>query len=251
MKKILPLLAGFALASLGFFIWNRLKAKDLLQKDESICSNYSAGPVNQMEKQEVLSMIRNYHQNQYAAINSSSSTGQKLVYFPQNPNVSQDSRAVFFSLDTLKRLIYFIEKASAQFSQQDKDNLGINIYFASYPKSMGMVKHNYDYTNRHTLVMIPSVFDNTRTMARDFDLTRNLSGANPFTPSYIDSAFLSNPANLYIPGAAVHRSSQTVTPSPNTMNSQNHGTGTPPPYSLDPTTGFYTGNVILDLTDPN
>lgn len=222
---------------------------DALGKVENngyICSNYSGSNVNEMDKSYVLQMIRNYHAMQYQAINADPRMGyQKAVG-------CVDSRAVFFSLDTLKRLIYYIEKASRGFSSQDRENLGVNIYYASYPAKPYMEKFGYDYTNRHTLVFIPSIFSTGLKRARDFDLYNSLRGFSISSPHYIDSAFLENPANNKI-ACLVARiintpsggsTSSTVPPADGNMNSQNHGTAIPPPPAN-------TGNVILDETDPH
>jgi hypothetical protein len=194
----------------------------------SICSDYSDKNVNEMEKDHVLNMIRNYYNMQYQAI-----SGNASMSLPSQAPV--DSRAVFFNLDTLKKLIYYMEKASAGFSQQDKENMGVNIYFASYPSAAGMSKYGYSYTNRHTLIFVPSIFDNNSHMARDFDLSTSLTGINTFEPQYFTATFLTNPA---VTTLNVVGSDYTLN-----MDAFNFGTTTPPPPTAY--------NPLLDLTDPN
>lgn len=240
MKKLLTIGATVLITSAVFYSCSLLKSLDEVQQNGFICSNYSTAPVNEMNKENVISMVRNYYQNQYRAINSSCPAGSKLVYFPASINV--DSRAVFFSLDTLKRLIYYIEKATRQFSVKDKENLGVNVYFASYPDQMKMNKWGYDYTNRHTLIFIPSIFNNDNQIAKDFDLNNSLSGASVFNPLYIDSAFLNNPIKTTIAG--MYFKTTDASGGSTSMTSQNHGTATPPPPSD-------TKNDLLDLTDPH
>ncbi|NOT91359.1 hypothetical protein [Ferruginibacter sp.] len=240
MKKLLTIGATFLITSAVFYSCSLLKSLDEVQKSGFFCSNYSDDPVNEMNKQDVISMVKNYYQNQYKAINSTSPISGKLVYFPASMNV--DSRVVFFSLDTLKRLIYNIEKATNQFSIQDKQNLGLNVYFISYPDQMKMNNWGYDYTNRHSLAIIPSIFDNVNHIGKDFDLNNSLTGVNLFSPLYIDSAFINNPLKTMIPG--IYFKTMSTPGGSATMNSQNHGTATPPPPAP-------TGNALLDLTDPN
>lgn len=242
MKKILTITATVLITSGVFYSCGLLKSLNEVEQNGFICSNYTDKPVNEMDKQVVLSMIRNYYQYQYNAINSSCppTNGSKLVHFP--PQVNEDSRVVFFDLDTLKRLIYHIEKASKQFPQADRQNLGVNIYFASYPETMNMTNWGWSYTNRHTLVMIPAIFNNSTHMGRDFDLNNSLKLNNIFSPLYIDSAFINDPSKTVF-NAMVFKTSDAGSGSTN-MNSQNHGTATPPPPSP-------TGNAILDLTDPH
>jgi hypothetical protein len=245
MKKLITIAATVLITSGIFYSCSLLKSLEEAEQNGFICNNYENYPVNEMDKQTVLSMVRNYYQNQYRAINytvRSGSTSDKLVTFPDNINV--DSRAVFFNLDTLKRLIYYIEKAARKFTTVQKEYLGVNIFFGSYPKDMEMSKGGYNYTNRHTLVFIPAIFNNDVGKARDFDLNNSLNGTNVLDPLYIDSSFLNNPALTTIPGMTVMKvMGASVTGTSTNMNSQNHGTATPPP----PTP---TGNAILDKTDP-
>lgn len=244
MKKLLTIGISVLITSAVFYSCSLLKSLEEVQQNGFFCSNYSYNPVNEMDKQQVISMVRNYHQNQYRAINSTcSTTSVKLVYFPSSPNTNVDSRVVFFSMDTLKRLLYYMEKATRQFSMQDKQNLGVNVYFASYPDQMKMSNWGHDYTNRHTLVFIPAIFDNGQHIGRDFDLNNSLTGVNLLDPLYIDSAFINNPLKTVIAGMALYKT-MSAPGSSTTMNSQNHGTATPPPPAT-------TGNNLLDLTDPN
>lgn len=246
MKKFPLIIVSIIAISSMFYACNLRNALDQVNKRGYICSNYSQMPVNQMQKQEVLDMIKNYYNNQYAAIHSTNnSTNAPLVSFTQQSiNTSKDSRCVFFSIDTLKRLLYYVEKASEKFSTQDKANLGLNIYFASYPKSQGVVINGDDYTNRHTLVMLPSIFNPSLKMAKDLNLCTNLSSPSS-TPSFINAEFVNNPTNVFLCGALGFslKSSNTG----NGMMSQNHGSGTPPPVDQNGN----TGNPILDATNPN
>jgi hypothetical protein len=243
MKKLLTIGATILITSAVFYSCSLLKSLDEVQQNGFICSNYSTAPVNEMNKQEVISMVKNYYQNQYMAINSSCPTTGKLVHFPVSPSTNLDSRCVFFSLDTLKRLIYYIEKATRQFSVNDKENLGVNVYFASYPEQMKMNKWGYDYTNRHTLIFFPSIFDNVNHIAKDFDLNNSLDGINVFSPLYIDSAFINNPLKTVV-GGMYYKTLSTSSGGSASMTSQNHGTATPPPPAD-------TNNDLLDLTDPH
>jgi hypothetical protein len=195
----------------------------------AICADYSSMTVNTMKKEDVLDMVSNYYNKQYNAINADNS-----IDFPAAAPL--DSREVFFNLDTLKRLIYFIEKATANFSAADKANLGMNVYFGSYPQHMDLFKNGINYTNRQTLIFIPSIFDNVLHVGRDFDLNNSLNGTNILAPLYIDSVFLTTPAITIIPGMYFRYTNNT------SLNAQNHGTGVPPPPAP-------TGNSILDITD--
>lgn len=253
MKKLFPALPAIVILFLVFYSCNLCKPggnvnfNDYPCSNDYTCSNYRDAPVNEMDKNDVLNMISNYYSNQYAAINSGTFSFNGGI--PSTTTIKTDSRAVFFSLDSLKRLIYYIEKSSCNFSDVDKQNLGVNIYFASYPAQMQMQKHGYDYTNRHTLIFLPSVFDNGSSIARDFDPRMTLggiSGVNGTSPFYLTDSFLSTTPTIMGLGTFIMpppTTTTTVSPSTGTMSSQNHGTAIPPP----PTP---TGNIILEKTDP-
>ncbi|MFY7965272.1 MAG: hypothetical protein ACOVO1_10275 [Chitinophagaceae bacterium] len=202
--------------------------------DLQVCSDYSNKQPNQMDKNFVLSMIRNYYNKQYAAINGSST----LIPFPQSSGLTVDSRCVFFSLDTLKKLLYYIEKSSKNFLPGVKSNVGVNVYFASYPDFSSTRINGQDYTNRHTLVFLPAVFtgNGANALVKDYDMLDNLKFPLKTDPSYFTTTLLSSSTFLKM-GGIVARSEN--------MNAQNHGTGTPPPFGING-----TGNPILDITDP-
>lgn len=215
-----------------------------LEKNGYICNNYSNEPVNQMDKNEVLGMIRNYYNNQYAAIHSTNNPNNApLVKFPSN-NIStnKDGRCVFFDLQTLKRLLYYIEKSAQGFSTSDKNNLGINIYYASYPRDKEMVINGFNYTNRHTLVMIPAIFDASQKMAKDINICGNLTTASA-NPQFITKNFINDNTKISICGYAPGLGYKSTSPDDN-MGSQNHGSITPPPFN----SSNLTGNPILDAT---
>jgi len=59
-----------------------------------------------------------------------------------------DTRAFWFSLDTLKKYIAYVEQ---QGTQMGKENLGIRIYFAAYPK-----QGNYPNPGFSTVFLVPT-----------------------------------------------------------------------------------------------
>ncbi len=244
MKKLFIAAAAIAFVSLALYSCSLLKSLEEVKQAGFICSNYPVQDVNEMDRQEVVEMVRNYYNNQYKALHDVASPS-KLAGLPAN--CPEDSRAVFFNLDTLKKLIYFIEKGSSGFSATEKQNLGVNVYFASYPESFHKTKPGYDYasgspvlvqydyTNRHTLIFIPSIFSNSELIAKDIDLNANLNSPNT-APVYLDSSFFT-----FKPGGAQLRVAGVGVGSSSPMGSQNNGSGTPPPKSP-------TGNQLLDLT---
>lgn len=247
MKKLFIAAAAIAFVSMALYSCSLLKSLEEVKKSGFICSNYSLVPVNEMGRQEVVKMVRNYYNNQYQALHDVASSS-KLTGLPANCPV--DSRAVFFNLDTLKKLIYYIEKGSSGFSAADKQNLGLNVYFASYPESFHKTKPGYnyasgspvlvpyDYTNRHTLIFIPSIFSNTELIAKDIDLNANLTGIYS-NPVFLDSSFF-----RINPGGQIRRMVAAGDGASSLMMIQNNGSTIPPPKAP-------TGSRLLDLTDPH
>lgn len=238
MKKLLPAFAITVIAGLALYSCSLLQTLQKVKEQGYYCYNYNDVAVNEMDKNSVLQMISNYYQKQYAAISNAN------ISFSGGPaatkKTGEDSRAVFFNLDTLKRLIFYIEKGTENFSPSDRQNLGINIYFGSYPAHLQVQKHGYDYTNRHTLIFLPAIFDNDNHTARDFNLKNSLSGINIFSPQYFTESILNGSTSLI--GLAAMPPPPTA--GAENMFSQNHGTATPPPPA--PTT-----NPILERTNPN
>jgi hypothetical protein len=239
MKKYLTAFMALTITVLAFYSCNLIKALDEVKKAGFYCSNYSYSPVNEMDKYEVLDMIRTYYNNQYNNINSHIGPSTFDFNNPALPSskLVVDSRAVFFDLDTLKKLIYYMDKASENFPLADKQNLGVNVYFAAYPQYFNKEKHGWDYKNRHTLIFFPSIFNNVSHIAQDIDLMASLSGTTPNAPTYITEAFLSDSSMARFVVLTDGNSNSS------SMMSQNNGTAIPPP----PTP---TGNAILDKTDP-
>lgn len=233
MKKVYPFLIGIFVTITFFYACDVSKQLSDVQKVGYQCNNYLTKSPNTMNRGQVLEMVRNYYNNQYQALHDPLSPSKLRGLDPSSP---VDSRAVFFSLDTLKRLLYYIEYASKNFTAAEKQNIGVNIYFASYPESMHKMHNGLNYTNRHTLVFIPSLFNPTSNKAEDIDLSENIFGKKDF-PIPLNNLFFSL-SNLNKSMVALGSST-----SSSGMNSQNDGTAIPPPPPP-------TGNTLLDLTDP-
>ena len=70
MKKYFPFALGIIITSAVFYSCSVLNSLKEVQQNGFICSNYSEQPVNKMDKQTVLSMIRNYYNQQYKSISN-------------------------------------------------------------------------------------------------------------------------------------------------------------------------------------
>ncbi|WP_298507944.1 hypothetical protein [uncultured Kordia sp.] len=153
-------------------IQNRNTSRSLLASscEDPIYMNYNDESINRMPAQIVSDMIFGYQDKQLKIINSGIDT--------------DDTKAIWFDLETLKKFIYNIEKLSKCNGNIPEEELGVRIYYAIYPKTEGCTykgsnndnqfRFNYnwdmnidrsiensnsieeDHLNRHTLVMIPT-----------------------------------------------------------------------------------------------
>ncbi|NND63832.1 MAG: hypothetical protein HKN48_11650 [Flavobacteriaceae bacterium] len=71
-----------------------------------------------------------------------------------------DTRDFWFSLDTLKQYIEYVEQEAARLGKQ---NLGIRIYFAAYPENS-----EYPQPGRATVFMVPTSLEDDPTLKRGF-----------------------------------------------------------------------------------
>lgn len=110
-----------------------------------------------------------------------------------NGAAGKDARSVWFSLEKLKAFIADIEGKVGN-SCIDSYGLGIRIYYANYPDSVLIRSKGYDtyfqnhnlpmeYKNHHTVVMVPTYWNNTYGHNYDFDPRfRSSQNACEFTP---------------------------------------------------------------------
>jgi hypothetical protein len=188
----------------------------------AIPPDYSATTPNQMLQKDVLDMIQLYHSSQYKDVNNFSSPAHATNFATAT---DKDSRLMYLNLDSLKRMIYFIEKASAKFTTEEKANLGINFYYAAYPAAMNKQEQGISLTNKHTLILIPAILNQTTGAPQDVDILANLNNPTKTNATFINGSYFNN-----------------ATLNKTFMFAQNQGTLVPPPP---------TGTTILDLTDDN
>ncbi|MBV1924380.1 MAG: hypothetical protein KUG68_10180 [Flavobacteriaceae bacterium] len=188
--------------------------------NNTICSNYT--DMSTLEVDLIRTMTNKYKDNQLSDINDSSHTPFTIA--------NGDTRAIWFDLETLKAFIHQIEiKAKNNATPVQSKDLGIRIYYASYPDSaetyndLNGVNGNYIlpsiYQEHHTLVMIPTINRRVGNVNIDADF-------NPSDPATyikpISSVYSTNPS-AQIPALTGVRSS-----SSNNTGAQNHGSLAPP-----------------------
>ncbi len=126
----------------------------------SICTDYDHERPSTLTTSLVRDMINQYRSNQYVAINNS------------RDSLGPDAHSIWFDLDTIKKFIYHIERNVIKNSTITDNKLGLRIYYAAYPKLSEFTNpYNKDiafmatdplkkqYATRHTLIMIPTIFN--------------------------------------------------------------------------------------------
>lgn len=121
--------------------------------DDTICLNYQE-PISKLPVAVIHDMVDGYRDNQLEAIN------QQLQI--------DDAKSNWFSLEDLKKFIYHIESKATADNALSADQLGIRIYYASYPANLteyhkkALQEKNIEgkaieqYPRLHTVIMIPT-----------------------------------------------------------------------------------------------
>lgn len=156
MKKVL-LINNLAWACIIFFMTcNAIPKSEVVDnKDCYQCTNDS---FYGLSAEEFIKGVARYKKTHFDKIVADS-------YMVSN-RITNDSRACWYSLDTLKKFICLIERYSASLSPSvNSGKLGINFYYATYPhKNLW----NEDYKSLHTLFMVPTIQDAQKNNV-DFD----------------------------------------------------------------------------------
>ncbi|MDR7208512.1 hypothetical protein [Flavobacterium piscis] len=157
-QKLIITVLFVALAFSLFFNW--LGSKESGAKETSICNDFHNERPSTLKTNLIKGMISQYRNNQYTAINKS-----RDIHEP-------DAHSIWFDLDTIKKFIYHIERNVVKNSSEKNNKLGLRIYYAAYPELSEFTKpYNEDiafmatdpikkqFATRHTLVMIPTIFN--------------------------------------------------------------------------------------------
>jgi hypothetical protein len=193
---------------------------------EQICTTRSTSkPFRGIHPKLAFDMIANYKTNRHQGVN--------IRDFYSGATVRQDSRSVWFSLETLKQFLFEIESNTCGATCSSSE-LGVRIYFGVYPnlnpadwttaydQNLGGQYGNLpkEYTNLQTVVMVPTV--NQNGLATDFDY-RFFDKAN-CRPQAIDSVYET------VMKSTGPKSLSFLNPTQDVSTDLNHGTLKPPPY---------------------
>ncbi|MGO4772692.1 hypothetical protein ACEN2I_13600 [Flavobacterium sp. W22_SRS_FK3] len=157
-QRLIITVLSVALIFSIFFNW--YKPKEPVVKQTSICNDFHNEKPSTITTHLIRGMISQYRNNQYSAIN-------------KNRDINDpDAHSIWFDLDTIKKFIYHIERNVARNSPKKNNKLGLRIYYAAYPELSEFTKpYNEDiafmatdplkkqFATRHTLVMIPTIFN--------------------------------------------------------------------------------------------
>jgi len=159
LKQKLIIMVLFAALVISLF-FNWLGSKESGIKKTSICNDFHNERPSTLTTNLIRGMISQYRNNQYIAINKSRNIEEP------------DAHSIWFDLDTIKKFIYHIERNVAKNGSEKNNKLGLRIYYAAYPELSEFTKpYNEDiafmaadsikkqFATRHTLVMIPTIFN--------------------------------------------------------------------------------------------
>lgn len=156
-----------------------------------------------MSNNLIKALIDNYRQNHLTAINDSLGI--------------EDAHSIWFDLPKLKSFIALIEKEASNINPEcSEEDLGIRFYYAAYPKIENwdiMESHPVpqEYSERHTLVMIPTLKkenEDGEKLDYDFNSLKATEGkseslalnARSVKPIYDDGGIGENQGTLTPPG---------------------------------------------------
>ncbi|XLS30821.1 hypothetical protein ACJD0Z_08300 [Flavobacteriaceae bacterium M23B6Z8] len=128
-----------------------------------LCNDYSLESPPTIPVNLIYEMVDNYNYNQRSAINRS----EHLRPSYGKDSLFDDTQVVWLNLETLKKFIYHIEAETLKADPSiKKEDLGIHIYFGSYPKQIEWEKETYNgallsvprnYARRHSIIMTPTI----------------------------------------------------------------------------------------------
>lgn len=172
----LKIISGVLLATsglLGYKVYELRHKVTALEKNQDVykvCPTFSYD----YSKKEPEGLI-NYEAAQALAENYNKDRGAIPTYNREGKvEIGQDSKSIWFSLERLKNYIWHVEKQGCE--NNCTDSLGLRICFARYPdlytynnsSAEGLNNIPKDYSNRHTVFMVPSYKNASTGVYHDF-----------------------------------------------------------------------------------
>lgn len=125
-------------------------------KEDPICEDFSLETPSTLETGVITQMVQKYRTTQLVSINADLVT---------TADPYGDAHSVWFDLKTLKKFIFHIEHNVRVNDPGNTDKLGMRLYYAAYPnrtfmnRKLDLQDVDDDYEYRHTVVMIPTIFN--------------------------------------------------------------------------------------------
>jgi hypothetical protein len=149
-------LGVFSTYMISKFYWNN-------PVTNKICSSYEQDDIARISLHELMEDAARYRTTHAQPVEE---TMGRLSL--QNKTAS---RSCYFSLETLKKFLYYVETYSQSHNIQTKD-LAINFYYTIYPKEKEM-PNGKKYGSLHSLYLVPSKMDSQGVGYDDFDPISN------------------------------------------------------------------------------
>jgi hypothetical protein len=171
-----------------------------------------------------------------------------------------DARTVWFSLDSLKRYIWYIEEEVCKNKCVNPDDLGLRFYYGEYPdketwakldgeNDPASMKHKEAYQGLHTILIVPTYYSKNSDMNVDFDPHETTMKDGKCSPTPLQDVFDSREASSKSKDAKQNeRYKPMVYMYSADVNStiKNKGSLIPPPPPSAGRAGENNGAVILD-----
>jgi hypothetical protein len=146
---------------------------------DTLCQDYSNAPFIGLSANAAKDMADAYYKD---------SSKSFIEFNGRNASYTEDAKSIWFSLETLKKFIWNIEKSKCQGCNL---TLGIRIYYAKYPDTNYMMNKlavvNPQYSFHHTLFMVPTYFKTE--VNRNVDFDPRFPGKDPCKPTSLKERF--------------------------------------------------------------
>lgn len=149
MKRTLIISNVFWVLLFSVFLFKNCTPEPSAGKCADLSKSYEKEPFTGFPGETAYAMSQTYQKNHYAVFNRNLKT--------------PDARSAWFSLDSLKKFIWHIEKATCELKEGDVSGLGIRFYFAEYPdaetmkKLRGLENADPELAGKHTLFLVPTL----------------------------------------------------------------------------------------------
>lgn len=246
MKKILIATNLFTL--LAFYMYSCTSTGRLAATTEgsytmkalpnySSCYNCQVDDIHGETAEEFADVTARYRSTHWALYNEFAKNQLSTVNIP-TANYKQDAefadaRSCWFSADTIKKFLCLVEKYASELNIPSS-NLGMRFYYANYGKENAF---NGEYGYRHTLYIVPTVYDEKAGSFIDFEARESArSGAIQPLGKFLDESSAGyHTQGLFMVAGSSGTVAVSTADNNTTRVSTNQGDLCPPGNSCNPT----------------